>query len=290
MRSIGSERARNLAATVVNWTTRRSRPRILEVRILCIGAHPDDCEIGFGGTAAKFAALGHAVKFISMTDGSAGHFLHRPETTAAIRGKEAAEAARRLGIASAEVLSYRDGELTAHLEVRHEIVRQIRAWRSDVVLTHRPWDYHPDHRYTSQIVQDSAYLVTVPHVCPETEELSTNPVFLYMEDPFRLPAPFVPDIAVEIEWMTKLDALDAHVSQFYEWLPWMDRTLDSVPKEPSVRRQWLAGTWKRPASPCTAAALARRYGSRTIEHAEAFQVCEYGRQPAPEDLDEIFPR
>ena len=260
------------------------------MRVLCIGAHPDDCEIGFGGTAAKFAAAGHAVKFVSMTDGSAGHFRHSREALATIRCREAVEAARRLGIATVEVLPNRDGELTADLESRYQIVRQIRSWQADLVLTHRPWDYHPDHRYTSQIVQDSAYLVIVPNICPETPALSTNPVFLYMEDPYRLPAPFVPDIAVEIERSTKLDALDAHASQFYEWLPWVAGTLDSVPQDSSARLAWLARTWTPSSSPCTTAAVARRYGSRTIQHAEAFQVCEYGRQPSPEELDEIFPR
>jgi LmbE family N-acetylglucosaminyl deacetylase len=260
------------------------------VRVLCIGAHPDDCEIGFGGAALKFAAAGHAVKFVSMTDGSAGHFRHSREATAAIRRQEAAEAARRLGIAAAEVLSNRDGELTAHLEARHEVIRRIRAWQADLVLTHRPWDYHPDHRCTSQIVQDSAYLVMVPQVCPDIPALSANPVFLYLEDAFRLPAPFLPDVAVEIDWNAKVDALDAHASQFYEWLPWIEGTLDSVPNDPSVRREWLARAWKPATSPCTSAVFARRYGYSATQPVEAFQICEYGRQPSPEELDEIFPR
>jgi LmbE family N-acetylglucosaminyl deacetylase len=285
MRSVCNER---VSATVVNWTDAGWPRRILEVKVLCIGAHPDDCEIGFGGTAAKFAAAGHDVKFVSMTDGSAGHFLHSRDETAATRRAEADEAARRLGIASTEVLSHRDGELTANLDARYEVLRRIREWQADIVLTHRPWDYHPDHRYTSQIVGDSAYLVMVPQVCPETPALSSNPVFLYMEDAFRLPAPFVPEIAVEIDWAAKIDALDAHASQFYEWLPWVEGRLGSVPK--NSRRDWLARTWKRSSSPCTAAAIARRYGSRTVQHAEAFQLCEYGRQPSAEELDAIFPR
>jgi LmbE family N-acetylglucosaminyl deacetylase len=272
----------------VNWTEGATPRRILEVKVLCIGAHPDDCEIGFGGTAAKFAASGHHVKFISMTDGSAGHFLHSREQTAAIRRAESFEAARRLGIAEAEVLAHRDGELTASLEVRHEVVRHIRAWQAGLVLTHRPWDYHPDHRYTSQLVADSAYLVMVPQVCPDTPPLQANPVFVYMEDAFRQPAPFVPDIAVEIDWRTKIDALDAHASQFYEWLPWVDGGLESVPE--SGRREWLASTWTRPENPCAASAVARRYGTKNIDHAETFQVCEYGRRPSPEELDSIFPR
>ena len=110
------------------------------------------------------------------------------------------------------------------------------------MLTHRPWDYHPDHRYTSQLVQDSAYLVMVPRLCPDTPALRRNPLFLYLEDGFHLPAPFIPEIAVAIddEWDQKLDALDAHASQFYEWLPWIDGTGD-VPS--AGRRKWLSKTW-----------------------------------------------
>lgn len=265
------------------------------MRVICIGAHPDDCEIGFGGTAAKLAALGHAVKFLSVTNGDAGHHLHSPASTAALRKHEAEEAAHRLGIAEAEVLSNRDGELTPSLDARHEIVQQIRRWRADAVLTHRPWDYHPDHRYTSQLVQDSAYLVMVPKVCQDTPALPRNPVFLYLQDEFHLPAPFAPEIAVDISdaWDQKLSALDAHASQFYEWLPWVDGTLDRVPKDAIARREWLDQRWTRTVGPCTRAALARRYGSergREIQHAEAFQICEYGRQPSREELDEFFPR
>jgi LmbE family N-acetylglucosaminyl deacetylase len=290
----GNEPAHNASATVVNWTAEGWRRRILEVRIICIGAHPDDCEIGFGGTAAKFAACGHAVKFLSVTNGDAGHHLLSPVATAAIRKQEAQEAAHRLGIAEAEVLSNRDGELTPSLDARQEIVRQIRRWSADVVVTHRPWDYHPDHRYTSQLVQDSAYLVMVPNVCPDIRALARNPLFLYLEDEFHLPAPFTPEIAVDIDdaWDQKLDALDAHASQFYEWLPWVDGSLDKVPKDAASRREWLDRGWTRPIGTCTRAALARRYGperAREIQHAEAFQICEYGRRPSAEELDELFP-
>jgi LmbE family N-acetylglucosaminyl deacetylase len=263
------------------------------VRIISIGAHPDDCEIGFGGTAAKLAALGHAVKFLSVTDGSAGHHIHSREETAALRKREAAEAAHRLGIAKAEVLSNRDGELLPSIEARHQIVRQIRRWEADVVLAPRPWDYHPDHRYTSQLVQDSAYLVMVPQICPDAAPLRRNPVFLYLRDEFQSPSRFVPEIAVDIDdvWERKIDAMDAHASQFYEWLPWIDGNSAGVPADRDARRTWLSERWSRPIDECTRAALVRRYGAergRQIQHAEAFQVCEYGRRPSREEMDELF--
>jgi LmbE family N-acetylglucosaminyl deacetylase len=285
------------------------------VRFICIGAHPDDCEIEFGGTAAKFAALGHEVKFVSVTNGAAGHHRHSPQKLAAIRQGEAEAAARRLGIAETQILSYPDGDLAPTLDARHDILRQIRNWRADLVLTHRPWDYHPDHRYTAQLVQDSAYLVMVPHLCPDAPALRRNPVFLYLEDRFQLPLPFIADVAVDIDdvWDRKLDALDSHASQVYEWLPWVsNETVNEIsngetasipsaarhrgefsalpPTDPADRRAWLSQTWTHPLTDCTLAALTRRYGSNDIQHAEAFQICEYGRRASRDELDEIFPK
>jgi|SRR5579871_273561 len=265
------------------------------MRIICIGAHPDDCEIGFGGCAARFAAAGHAVKFLSMTNGDAGHHIHPRAELARIRQGEAAEAARRLGIAESEVLGNHDGELLPTLEARNQVLRQIRLWQADLVLTPRPWDYHPDHRYTSQLVQDAAYLVVVPHVCPDVPALPHNPVFLYLEDSFQLPVPFAPEIAVEIDaaWECKMAALDAHQSQVYEWLPWVDGRAEQVPRDGSARLAWLNAEFTREPTICTRALLARRYGpaaARQVCHAEAFQVCEYGRRPSTDELDELFPR
>jgi LmbE family N-acetylglucosaminyl deacetylase len=263
------------------------------VRVICIGAHPDDCEIEFGGTAAKMAEQGDAVKFVSVTNGEAGRHLHPGEELAKIRRAEAEDAAGRLSISAVEVLRNPDGQLVPSLTARNEIVRQIRAWEADVVITHRPWDYHPDHRYTGQLVQDSAYLVMVPYICSETPALRRNPVFVCLEDSFQLPVPFQPDLAVNIDdfWELKLDALDAHRSQVYEWLPWLNG--DQPPQDARARRAWLETTWSREPSICTRAALARRYGPESaarVRHAEAFQISEYGRQISAHELDEMFPR
>ncbi len=263
------------------------------MRVICIGAHPDDCEIEFGGTAAKFAARGDAVKFVSVTNGEAGHHLHPGPQLATIRQNEAKEAARRLGIAAAEVLQNPDGQLVPSIGARNELVRQIRAWEADVVITHRPWDYHPDHRYTGQLVQDSAYLVMVPFVCPDAKALRRNPAFLHLEDPFQSPVPFRADIAVNIDdvWPRKLDALDAHQSQLYEWLPYLDDV--PVPSGESARRAWLDATWSREPSAGSRAALGRRYGTEDaagVRHVEAFEMSEYGRKLSAQELDEVFPR
>ena len=230
-----------------------------------------------------------------MTNGDAGHAILSGVELAQVRAGEAQEAARRLGIDATEVLNHNDGQLIPSLTARWEIVRQIRTWRADIVLTHRPYDYHPDHRYTAQLVQDSAYLVVVPNICPDVPPLPRNPVFLYLEDRFQKPVPFAADIAVDIGhvWEHKLDALDAHASQFYEWLPWVDGLARHVPLDPAARRQWLSDSWSRPPCGSSRAALAKRYGAeraREIQHAEAFELCEYGRRPSPAELEEMFPR
>jgi LmbE family N-acetylglucosaminyl deacetylase len=263
------------------------------VRVICIGAHPDDCEIEFGGTAAKLAARGDQVKFLSVTNGAAGHHVHPGPKLVAIRQEEAQEAARRLGISATKILRNPDGQLLPSIDARNEVIREIRAWEADVVITHRPWDYHPDHRATGQLVQDSAYLVVVPYICPDTPALRRNPAFFHLEDTFQSPVPFAADIAVNIDdvWERKLDALDAHRSQVYEWLPFVGG--ETVPEGAGAWRKWLDTAWTREPSACTRAALARRYGvaeGAKIRHAEAVELSEYGRQPSLREMDEMFPR
>lgn len=264
------------------------------LRVIAFGAHPDDCDGRAGGTAAKFAAMGHLVKFVSLTSGDAGHQSQGGGALAMRRRAEAAEAGRRLGIAEYITLDNHDGELLPTLEVRHQVIRLIRQWQADLVLLPRPNDYHPDHRYTGQVVQDAAYMVVVPNVCPDTPPLRNNPVFMYFQDGFQKPAPFRPDIAVDIDdvWEKKMDAFDAHVSQMYEWLPWVDHTLDQVPKDPAERRKWLASRRDRSVSPEVRKALIKWYGperGNKIRHAEAFEICEFGRRPNEAALRKLFP-
>ena len=265
-----------------------------KLRVIAFGAHPDDCDIRAAGTAAKFAAMGIPVKFVSVTNGDAGHQSEGGGALAKRRRAETQESARHLGI-SYDVLDNHDGELLPTLNVRQEIIRKIRQWNADIVLAPRPNDYHPDHRYTGVLIQDAAYMVVVPNVCPDTPPLRKNPVFLYYEDHFQKPAPFHPDVVVNIDdvWQKKIDALDAQVSQFYEWLPWVDGKLDLVPHDPAERKLWLAKTRGGPLSQAVRAALVERYGTEAgnrIQHAEAFELCEYGRQPSHEELNRLFPK
>lgn len=265
------------------------------VQVIAFGAHPDDCDLGAGGIAAKYARLGNKVKFVSLTNGDAGHQSQHGEELAKRRRAEAQEAGRRIGI-DYEVLDNHDGKLFPTLEVREQVIREIRQWKADIVIAPRPNDYHPDHRYTGIVVQDASYMVTVPDIVPDVPALRKNPVFLYFSDHFTRPQPFRPNIVVSIDdvYERKLDMLDAHVSQFYEWLPWHDGELAEVPKDPAARKQWLMER-KPPViqtvKPEWLEALKKGYGSQAgkIRYVEAFEITEYGYQPTEEEIRRLFP-
>jgi LmbE family N-acetylglucosaminyl deacetylase len=264
------------------------------LRVIVFGAHPDDCDLDAGGTAILWAQQGHAVKFVSLTNGDAGHQSEGGGALARRRRLEAQEAGRRFGVAEYEVLDNHDGELEPTLALRLEVIRRIRRWNADMVIAPRPNDYHPDHRNTGLVVQDTAYMVVVPNVAPDTPPLRKNPVYMYSQDHFQRPNPFRPDVAVDIDSVIdrKIQAIDAHVSQFYEWLPWVDGRLDTVPKEPAARLAWLQ-QWRsfRPLNDDVKAALRKWYGPKgdAVKNAEAFEICEYGRRPSEADLRRLFP-
>ena len=262
-------------------------------RIIFIGAHPDDCDQDGGGTAAMFAKMGHAVKFVSVTNGDAGHQSIGGGALAKIRIAEAKEAGKRFGVEYV-VLNNHDGELIPSLNVRLQIIREIREWNADVVIAPRPNDYHPDHRYTGILVQDAAYIVGVPNILPDVPPLKKNPVFLYYQDYFQRPNPFRPDVAVDITSVfdQKIYAMSAHASQFFEWLPWIGGYADQVPEGTEARLEWLKKDRTVIITPEVRKTLEKWYGKETaakVAHAEAFEVCEYGRRPTDDDLRKLFP-
>jgi len=264
-----------------------------KIRIIAFGAHPDDCDIRASGTAALWVKSGYAVKFVSVTNGDAGHqTMHGPEL-ARRRLAEAKESARRQHI-EYDVLDNEDGQLLPTLAVREQIIREIRSWKADVVLAPRPNDYHPDHRYTSVLVQDAAYMVVVPALVSDVPALRKNPVFLYYQDNFQRPNPFRPDVAVSSDYVIdqKIYAMDSHVSQFYECLPWVAGTLDQVPKGEAEHKAWLKHTWFTPANAEVRAALVKWYGpeiGNRSQYYEAFEICEYGLHPDDARLRQLFP-
>jgi LmbE family N-acetylglucosaminyl deacetylase len=264
-----------------------------KINVVVIGAHPDDCDIDAGGTAIQYANAGHNVLFVSVTNGDAGHHEKGGGALAKIRMAEAKEAGERFGVKYV-VLDNHDGELMPTLDIRLNIIRLIRQWNADIVIGPRPNDYHPDHRNTAILLQDAAYMVIVPNVAPDTPPLKKNPVFLYTEDGFQKPTPFQPDIAVDITSVfdQKIYAMAAHESQFFEWLPWTNGTLDKVPSTEAERLKWLAD-WRKPGiNEKTKESLIKWYGKEKADqakYAEGFEICEYGRRPSEEEIRELFP-
>ena len=267
-----------------------------KLRIIIFGAHPDDAEYRGAGVAMKWAKQGHHVKLVSTTNGDIGHWQVAGGPLAQRRIKEVEEVGRRLGVAT-EVLDIHDGEIMPTLENRRTVTRLIREWNADIVITNRPNDYHPDHRYTSILVQDSAYMVTVPFFCPDVRPLQHNPVFLYTADRFQIPNPFRADIAVGIDDVIEptLDALLVMESQIHEGGANGDASL--FPSDEAGRqkrrdevRKSLA---KRYASAAESyrGALVKFHGEqgRKFRYAQAFEICEYGRRPSQDELKKLFP-
>ena len=258
------------------------------LRILVIGAHPDDADIKAGGTAAKWCSLGHVVRLVSLTDGRAGHQSMSGLELSRRRSAEAEAAAATIG-ASYHVFDHPDGELDDRLEYRQKVIALIRSFGPDLIITHRTNDYHPDHRFTGLLVQDASYLLTVPAIVPEVQHLRACPVIMYFSDSFTKPCRFEPHVVVDIdeEFDRVVAMLHCHVSQFYEWLPYNAGYLDQVPQEESRRRDWLSerlGQRIEPLAERYRDLIVRAYGAEhggAVRFIEAFEVSEYG---APFDV------
>jgi len=268
-----------------------------EIRVIVFGAHPDDCEIRAGGAAILWTQHGGKVKFVSMTNGDIGHWAMAGGPLAQRRTAEVQAAAKVLGVTT-QVLDIHDGELMPTLENRRTVIRLIRQWKADIVIGHRPNDYHPDHRYTGVLMQDAAYMVAVPFICPDTPPLKHNPVFLYSFDNFQRPNPFRPDIVVAIDSVIeqKVDALLKIESQFIEGgaMGSAERA-PKTPEEREAKRRQVRESFKRRfarvADRCRDK-LIELYGEqagRKVKYAEAFEICEYGRRPTKEELLQLFP-
>jgi LmbE family N-acetylglucosaminyl deacetylase len=266
------------------------------LRILAFGAHPDDAELKASGVAALWAAQGHKVKFVAMTNGDVGHFAEAGGPLAKRRKAEVAECARILGIES-QVLDVHDGELTPSLENRKAVARVIREWQADIVMGHRPYDYHPDHRYTGVLLNDAAVVVVAPFFVPDTPPTPRNPVFLYYSDNFQDPKPFDPTIVIGIDEVAdkKWKCITAMPSQFGDKDSWQGRTLPNVPASDGERQAYLLELVKK-----RSIAVADEYRQRlialygkekgqAIKYAEAFQLGQYGRQASLDELKQLFP-
>jgi LmbE family N-acetylglucosaminyl deacetylase len=264
-----------------------------KLHIIIIGAHPDDPD-KVGGTAYQWAQLGHDVLMVSLTNGDAGHQSIPPEELAKVRREEARRAGEVIGIRYI-TLDNHDGQLMPTYENRLQVIRLIREQKADIVIFPRPYDYHPDHRYTGILVLDAAYMVTVPKILPEVRHLDKNPVFLYMSDGFTHPEPFKPDVVVAVDDVMekKIDMYHQHTSQMYEWLPFNRGELDKVPATDAERRAWLAkGRMVRSDSQPYREKLIEQYGNEKgskIKYCEAFQDSEYGTRLTRENISYYFP-
>ena len=268
----------------------------MTLRIIAFGAHPDDCELAAGGVAAKWAAAGHAVKFVATTNGDVGHFATAGGPLALRRMAEVKRCAELLGITT-QVLDIHDGELMPTLENRRTIARLIRDWQADIVLCHRNNDYHPDHRYTGILVEDAAVLVAAPFFVTDTPPCPKNPVILYYADEFKKPYPFDPSIIVGIDDVIeqKRACIEMMPSQFADKDSWLGRYLPGVPADDEGRklfiREWLIERNARVADRFRAL-LVERYGATqgaAFKYAEAFELCQYGAQPSAQELAALFP-
>src|SRR6186997_3418981 len=281
-----------LAAQPATQATQAPAQRPL--RIIAFGAHPDDAELKASGVAAMWAAAGHKVKFVAMTNGDVGHFEQAGGPLAKRRKAEVAECAKILGIEN-EVLDIHDGELVPSLENRKRVARLIREWQADIMLSHRPNDYHPDHRYTGVLADDAAILVMAPFFTPDTPPTARNPVFLHYSDDFQRPYPFKADVVVSIDETAekKWRCVTAMPSQFGDKDSWQGRTRPDVPPGDRERPAYLLELVKQ-----RTAAVADKYRDRLIakygeqrgkavKYAEAFELCEYGRQPSAEELKKL---
>ncbi len=264
-----------------------------KINVVIIGSHPDDADKQAGGTALEFMKRGNNVLFVSLTNGDAGHQTQGGVELARRRFSEAQEAGRRFGVEYI-IMDNPDGKLLPAIEIREEIIRIIREFKADIVIGHRPNSMHPDRRNSAILLQDAAYMVIVPNVVPDVPPLPENPLFLYFEDNFKKPNPFQPDIVVDITstFEQKIYGMAAHESQFFEWQPWITKTLDKVPAGGHERLEWLASISKRKLTKEKRNQLIKWYGkakAKKVKITESFEICEYGKRPDDKEILRLFP-
>lgn len=264
------------------------------VRVLVFGAHPDDAEVYAPGLLVRHARMGHQVKIVSVTDGRSGHHVIPPAELVRVRRAESLRAGKRIG-AEYVTWDFPDGALEPSLKVRWVIIEEIRRFAPHLVLTHRPSDYHPDHRAVGTAVQDASYLVTVPHICPDVPALRSDPVVAYMCDLFTRPAPLQPDVILDVtdEFNLSVQMAACHESQFFQWLPWHDGVLNQVPDEPDARFEWLCGWFanlhRQRREHFQSALVARGLPLDEALAIEVFEVSQYAGKADAEQMNRLFP-
>jgi len=258
-------------------------------RVLVLGAHPDDAEFFAGGLLACHHQAGSTVRLVSVTNGQSGHHVIPSHELILRRRAEAAKAGKCIG-AEYVTWDFPDGSLLPSLDLRRAIIREVRTFQPDLILTHRPFDYHPDHRAVGQAVQDASYMVLVPKIVPELDPPTSEPIVAYMVDLFTRPCAFRADVLMDVSehFETVLSMLDSHSSQFYEWMPWIDRILESVPQDLVARRQWLSEWYQGKVSPRISRFWKPEFGPQPVL-VEAYEISEYAGKPSSTAIEKLFP-
>jgi len=262
------------------------------LRILVFGAHPDDSDLRCGGMAMKWRALGHHVKFISMTNGDTGHHELGGGPLARRRYQETQCAAKVADI-EYEVFDIHNGSLEPNLFYRGMAIVAIRKYRPDLVICHPANDYHPDHRAVGVLVQDAIFGCTVPNVMALTPALDRAPALGYTFDSFTDPTPYVPTVAVDTDdvFERKVQMVHCHESQMYEWNFRFREPIEGEEARLEFLREGLTrrfGNLADSAREC----LAKCYGedrAEAIQTAETVMLSQYGSVPNEERLRELFP-
>jgi N-acetylglucosamine malate deacetylase 1 len=285
-----------LFAVLLSQVVAAQLPTTRPLRIVALGAHPDDAELRFAGTATMFAAKGAKVELIALTNGDVGHFAQAGGPLAQRRKAEVEACHKILGV-DTEVFDIHDGELMPDLPTRRMLGNAIRAYQADIVLSHRPYDYHPDHRAVGELANDTAVVVAAPFFAPYTPPTPRNPVYLYYYDPFTHPYPFDPVLAVGIDSVAqkKWDCISALPSQFGDADSWQARYRPNIPTDDAGRKAALLEIVKQQNADVATKyrdLLVKLYGDqkgRAFKYAEAFELNQYGTAATADDLKKVFP-
>ncbi|MBS1598777.1 MAG: PIG-L family deacetylase [Bacteroidetes bacterium] len=257
------------------------------LRVMVIFAHPDEGEIYTGGITALFTKMGHQVKFMSLTNGDAGHYSMKPADLAKRRYQEAMDSKKILSLGDYEVLNYHDQYLKNTKEVQDKVIKSIQEWKADIVFTYYPAKGgHTDNMTAGYIVRDAA-----PRL-----QMAKMPVFVYIRDYHTINFSYIPDFAISIDsvWETKLAACAAQKSQVTEAIPHGMGILKEVREHPEKQKELIYNN-TLPFSNVTnnnMFALEKWYGKEQaakIKYAEAFEIAEFGRQVEDIEMKTLFP-
>jgi N-acetylglucosamine malate deacetylase 1 len=267
---------------------------VYPLKVLVVAAHPDEAEMYAGGTVRLLADRGAAVKFMSLTNGDAGHYAMAREPLKRRRAGEAYTAARHLGVLDYEILDIHDGDLVPDLALRKAVISAICRWQADLVITfHDDCPGHLDNRAAGRVVHDAVGFCTNANIAGDVPPLSASPICLKMTDYGAVPT-HLHQVVVDVDQSidAKLRACTAHATQFYEFAPFERGFLDAAPKlgDWAAERAFILKYWPEfmYALEAMRPGLMTRYGKQ-VEFAESFQLAGYGRNVSIAEVEKLLP-